>query len=123
MTSCIWAITLLGGFPKLGVPFLGGGSILRTIIYLGVCWGPFFWETTTYTYGNLHNPLGYERGENPKSNLKVVLHRKCQSQEAETLHFMVLKQKCGSQFRGRHTRLYTGDIRYNYNTDASQWDL
>ena len=30
-----------GGFPKLGVPFLGG-SILRTIIYLGVCWGPFF---------------------------------------------------------------------------------
>ena len=30
----------MGGFPKLGVPFWGGGPIIRTIVYWGLDWGP-----------------------------------------------------------------------------------
>ena len=36
---------LNGGFPKLGVPFLGV-SIIRIIVYWGLHWVPLFWETT-----------------------------------------------------------------------------
>ena len=30
----------MGGFPKLGVPFLGVSIIRRVIVYLGLYWGP-----------------------------------------------------------------------------------
>ena len=36
----------LGGFPKLGVPFLGV-PILRTIVFGVLHWVPLFGETTT----------------------------------------------------------------------------
>ena len=38
-----------GGYPKLGVPFLGV-VIIRTIVYWGLCWG-------TLILGNYHVAL------------------------------------------------------------------
>ena len=41
------------GFPKIRGTFLGV-HIIRAIVYLGLYWGPLFWETTIYLYSYTH---------------------------------------------------------------------
>ena len=37
-----------GGLPKLGL--FWGVPIIRVVVVWGLCWGPLFWETSTYRY-------------------------------------------------------------------------
>ena len=48
-----------GGFPKLGVPFLGV-PIIRTIVFWGLYWGPY-WETTIWGVRSGQRALGCTR--------------------------------------------------------------